>query len=54
MGGLATRRALEGQVRWCTITFSSMMHGLRKGARGGFDDATEEELRGLRFAEPQR
>ena len=40
----------------CTITFSSPMHGLRKGKlRVSFDDAAEEDLREcLRFAEPQR
>ena len=41
---------------WCTITFSSPMHGLRKGKlRASFDDATEEELKQcLRLSEPQR
>jgi hypothetical protein len=41
---------------YCTVTFSSPMHGLRKGKlKGSFDDATDEELRNcLESAEPQR
>ncbi len=41
---------------WCTVTFSSPMHGLRKGKlRGSFDDATDEALKDcLRFSVAQR
>lgn len=41
---------------WSTVTFSSPMHGLRKGKlKGNFEDATDDELREcLRFADPQR
>ncbi len=52
--------ALKGPSKvtsgWTTVTFSSPMHGLRKGKlRGNFDDATDAELRDcLQFAEPQR
>ncbi len=50
---------LSGRSRapgWCTVTFSSPMHGLRKGKlKGSFDNATDEDLRDcLRFSEPQR
>jgi len=40
---------------WSTVTFSSPMHGLRKGKlRASFDDATDEELKEcLRFSEVQ-
>ena len=46
----------SNKAGWCTVTFSSPMHGLRKGQlRGKFEDATDEELREcLRFAIPQR
>lgn len=39
-----------------TVTFSSPMHGLRKGKlKGSLDDASEEDLRDcLRFSDPQR
>ncbi len=51
LGGRSTHR-----FGWCTVTFSSPMHGLRKGKlRGNFDDATDAELKDcLRFSEPQR
>lgn len=51
---------LSGRTRaasgWCTVTFSSPMHGLRKGKlKGSFDDASDAELKDcLRFSEPQR
>lgn len=53
-------RVLGGRSKdkfgWCTVTFSSPMHGLRKGKlKGSFDDATDAELRDcLQFSEPQR
>lgn len=52
--------ALGGRAKdkfgWSTVTFSSPMHGLRKGKlKGNLDDVTDEELRDcLRFSEPQR
>ena len=41
---------------WSTVTFSSPMHGLRKGKlRGSFDDASDADLKDcLRFSQPQR
>ena len=41
---------------WCTVTFSSPMHGLRKGKlKGSFDAASDADLKDcLRFSEPQQ
>ena len=59
LNGRPTARSVVPTARaseWCTVTFSSPMHGLRKGKlRGNFADATDDDLKDcLRFAVPQR